>query len=192
MGQRLNIEIFSDRSDSLLANCYYHWSAFSLESLKIVQELINLMEIYNISIDVLGSIKLLEMQGASFSWQEFEAAKKQGIITGEYFECKGRNKGLISVTEKGMRETRLQEEGRVSIYFAEKTIDFSCCDKMTELNDEDILEKIKPLFYVIPKIRCSYSVDFNKITDLIAGIEIAENAYSGRFIIGNDCFRSIY
>lgn len=44
MGQRLDIEIYKDAMSFLYANCYYHWSAYTMDSLLKVKDIINQWE----------------------------------------------------------------------------------------------------------------------------------------------------
>ena len=41
MGQRLNIEIYKDGMTMLYANCYYHWSAYTMDSLLKLRDIVH-------------------------------------------------------------------------------------------------------------------------------------------------------
>lgn len=58
MGQRLNIEIINN--GQVLANAYYHWSAYTLSSLELVAKVLSA---YNkISLDTSEAVRLAEYQ----------------------------------------------------------------------------------------------------------------------------------
>lgn len=107
MGQRLNIEI--TKNGNVLANSYYHWSAYSDCALNITTKIImeydyikrNLETSHNE--DLLFAIKLLEETGAGMNEEEMAIAKEK-IGYDEFIkfkECKNRNEGIIAITEKG-------------------------------------------------------------------------------------------
>ena len=120
MGQRLNIEIRRKKDNKILANSYYHWSAYTYSSLKLANEIIE--NIYDIirndkTSDEIKAIQLLQTTGAGLLEDEYnllnEEDKKYCSL------ATNRDLGLISFTEKGIEETRTWEEGRLTI-----TIDF--------------------------------------------------------------------
>lgn len=120
MGQRLNIEIRRKKDNKILANSYYHWSAYTYSSLELANEIIE--NIYDIVrndkvSDEIKAIQLLQTTGAGLLEQEYNALNEEDK---KYCSlATNRNLGLISFTEKGMEETRTWEEGRLTI-----TIDF--------------------------------------------------------------------
>lgn len=120
MGQRLNIEIRRKKDNKILANSYYHWSAYTYSSLKLASEIIE--NIYDIIrndkvSDEIKAIQLLQTTGSGLLEQEYNALNEEDK---KYCSlATNRNLGLISFTEKGMEKTRTWEEGRLTI-----TIDF--------------------------------------------------------------------
>lgn len=120
MGQRLNIEIRRKKDNKILANSYYHWSAYTYSSLKLANEIIE--NIYDIVrndkvSDEIKAIQLLQTTGAGLLEQEYNALNEEDK---KYCSlATDRNLGLISFTEKGIEETRIWEESRLTI-----TIDF--------------------------------------------------------------------
>lgn len=124
MGQRLNIEITD--GDTALANCYYHWSAYTESALELTRKIIYAFWETNPIVSVKTAVELLEATGGGVNETEraaIEAAQdKFGHIT--FKGCTNRNEGLISVTESGMESTRRWEEGRVTIDLTNETIDF--------------------------------------------------------------------
>lgn len=120
MGQRLNIEIRRKKDNKILANSYYHWSAYTYPSLELADEIME--NIYGVIIndkvsDEIKAIQLLQTTGAGLLEQEYNTLNEEDK---KYCSlATSRNLGLISFTEKGMEETRTWEESRLTI-----TIDF--------------------------------------------------------------------
>lgn len=128
MGQRLNIEIVS--GEERLANAYYHWSAYTYSAIELTMTALNeYFERENVHETKLQkAVRMLEATGARLTLAEIAMAKEDPKIPEFEFiqaESVDRNDGLLSVTEKGMDDTERYEEGRVSIYLDEKTVDFA-------------------------------------------------------------------
>lgn len=123
MGQRLNIEI--KINGEVQANAYYHWSGYTSSAINLTKEILEQREDFLDRIEPkLSAIRLLEITRAGLTPKELEIAKEDySEVT--FGECKGRNYGLIAVSEDGINETRLWEEGRVTIDFDEETVDFN-------------------------------------------------------------------
>lgn len=190
MGQRLNLEIKNNKG--ILANAYYHWSGFTLSSLLITKQAIQFILRNKLKNDIATAVKILEHTGASFSKQAWERAKDGKLIKGEYKECQGRNDGLIGVSEIDIEETREWEEGRIEINIENNTFDFECAWEKNYIDDEDIWERIKDLFFEIKEIKSKYKIPFDKIDKFIEGVKTAEKSYNGRFYFDCCCFNSIY
>lgn len=175
MGQRLNIEIVN--GDTPLVNCYYHWSAYTESALRITAQIID--EYYE-SESIVGlkmAVELLEATGGGVNKEEREAILKSPEKFGHinFKDAVDRNRGLISVTEGGMEETRKWEEGRVTIDLGSETFNFEtawfdpfdvyvedCCDE-----DEDV--KIEDF------VKCPYDlacVPFSEIDGLISLVNL--------------------
>lgn len=152
MGQRLNIEI--KKGDKILANSYYHWSAYSSSSCLMAVDIMDFMKKNPQNCeDVLYAIRLLEHTGAGLTEfeptdEEKEQAKNwynekyyqkwlqtpsevkiaKSMFPNETFkECTGRNNGLLAITKEGIEKTRDWEEGRVTIDIGTKTVNFNVC-----------------------------------------------------------------
>lgn len=154
MGQRLNIEIV--KKGKVLANSYYHWSGFSNSAVNLVIQIIQNYEYikkYNVegyikNQDLLFAIRLLEETGAGL--ENINVARN--ILEDETMnlklkQCHGRDEGIIGITQNDIEETRLWEEGKVSIDIENKTIDFDVIREYTleELKDNYDEEEIKEL-----------------------------------------------
>ena len=126
MGQRLNIEI-TDGCGVALANCYYHWSAYTSCSINLIETIIEANEDIKCNSLLERAVKLLEQTGGGIN--DFERTRIENNTTGEYegieFKaCIDRNNGLISVTEAGIADTRKWEEGRIEIDIENRKINF--------------------------------------------------------------------
>lgn len=125
MGQKLNFEIWNE--GKVLANAYYHWSAYTSSAAYIVDSAMNYIENNPVrdANDLLYAIRILEATGAGLTDREIEHAKLRPALDGATFaECTGRNDGLIGISEKEISETRWWGEGSVYIFLDEKRISF--------------------------------------------------------------------
>lgn len=117
MGQRLNIEIIS--GGETLANCYYHWSAYTSSALYLTKQIIERYEeLYKgKQVGVKEAVEMLEYTGGGVDGDERERIQADGRFACiEFKNCTSRSDGLIAVTKYGIEETRAWEEGRVEIY----------------------------------------------------------------------------
>lgn len=114
MGQRLNIEIKKKGKKKTIANCYYHWSAYTESSLLLAKEILeNIINYHDEKDDFKKAVQLLQSTGAGIIHNEYDILteeQKRYCRVGE-----DRNMGLISFTDKGIEETRTWEEGRIEI-----------------------------------------------------------------------------
>lgn len=140
MGQRLNIEIVQDGKE--LANCYYHWSAYTSSAIELTKRVID--EFYDADAKEKGfklAVKLLESTGAginSVERQRIELSNDMVLHNMIYADCKDRNEGMIAVTPAGMSETRSWEEGRVTIDIGSETV---CFDVMFYYDKDEYIEE---------------------------------------------------
>ena len=169
MGQRLNIEIVN--GETSLANCYYHWSAFTTSALDLTKRII---DAYYDSESIAGlkmAVELLESTGGGVNEAERagieKCAEKFGNI--KFKDATNRNNGLISVTEEGKEETRKWEEGRVTIDLDSETFNFDVAwfdtpeEFFEEYCDDDSLQ-----FEDLAECKYDLSaVPFTEIEDLI-------------------------
>ena len=149
MGRRLNIEILDN--GKCLANSYYHWSAFSDVSCEMLKDIIKDINKKKYDVSVLSAIRILENTGAGLtdfcpSEEDIDFAKNfytkehyeewlkkpseikeaQKLYPAEKFkDCVGRNLGLLSISESGIKETRFWEEGRISIDLTTRKVNYN-------------------------------------------------------------------
>lgn len=157
MGQRLNIEIVD--GDTVLANAYYHWSAFTFPALELTAEIIKGIDKVPSENRLEQAVELLELTGAGVD--DVEWARIESDTTGKFDElvskeAKNRNKGLISVTKEGILETETWEEGRVSIDPEKKTICFDVVDCLS-------LEEYRADFEDAPSLPVVDGIDFYEV-----------------------------
>lgn len=125
MGQRLNLEIWNN--GKVLANAYYHWSAFTESSAEIISKALNYIENNTLEDNnaLLYAIRILESTGADLTEDEIAYANTINGLKGKAFSpCVNRDYGLIAITEKGIEDTRYWEEYSAYIYIDEKRISF--------------------------------------------------------------------
>lgn len=129
MGQRLNLEII-DKNGEVIANCYYHWSAYTDAALETTEAALTGFQDFDpdSEIEKLNcAMNMLLATGATIPSKEKaeyfkKVPDKERILFGD--EEPDRNAGLIAVSEKGIEETQDWMEGRVAINIDTKEIDF--------------------------------------------------------------------
>lgn len=142
MGQRLNIEIISD--GTVLANCYYHWSAYTQSALELTKIILDSLEGVNDEKNIVDkAVLLLQATGATLLQEEYAVSSKNENFL-KYQP--NRNSGLIAVSEKGINDTRCWEEGRVVIDISDRVVDFDVFFHISE-EDEGIDELTDFPFY---------------------------------------------
>ena len=163
MGQRLNIEMKS--KGKVVANCYYHWSAYTMTALQLTKEIISNFDSIQDNNDVKRAVKLLESTGAGYD---------------------NRNTGLIATSEEEMNDTRYWEEGRVTIDMYNKKFDFNVF--FTRYDEDDINEILGEHPNIVKYDDFPLeNIPFEKIdeyTNMIYDI----NTESGYFIIGDKLY----
>ncbi len=119
IGQRLNIEI--TKGDKVLANAYYHWSAYTSSAASLTALIcaaIPSVISSNPTSDIDLAVRLLEATGAGVNGNnnnevaEFEA---QGLDISKYRAMSDRDEGIIAISQQGINDTRAYEEGRSTI-----------------------------------------------------------------------------
>ena len=136
MGQRLNIEIM--KNGETIANCYYHWSAYTTSALATaIMVISNYEELLKQDLpDEVLAVKMFEncysylplsknehsYAGLSEESYKYMTEKYPGY---EFRQSTDRNAGIIGVTDEDIEETRKYEEGTLYIYLDNKIIDNS-------------------------------------------------------------------
>ena len=137
MGQRLNIEIrYGPDDDDVLANCYYHWAGYTCTAAEHASSIIKRFHEINkikpnAKKDVYYAIVLLKRTDEGFNDFDYQDICKENLIPIEKRKklprCNNRNLGLMSITKKGIEETRKWEEARLVVDISNKIIDFHNC-----------------------------------------------------------------
>ena len=133
MGQRLNIEVVNN--GDVLANAYYHWSAYTGSAIELVETALTRYDERNEDEDMIElAVYMLSETGAGFP--EDELSYIESVSSFQYLPkpvCTDRNTGILSVTERGIDDTRRWEEGRVTIDIGCESVDFG----IIWVDDED-------------------------------------------------------
>lgn len=186
MGQRLNIEIVN--GETSLANCYYHWSAYTGSALGLTRQIIDAYYDSEAIVGLKMAVDLLEATGGGVNEAEKEEIQKQADKFGhlKFKDCVNRNEGLLSVTENGKEETRKWEEGRVTIDLGSETFYFDVLfyetiEDYAEYHDESFNEDAFEKLPECPFDLCR--VPFDKVDDLINFVENNDYAREGEMVL---------
>lgn len=140
MGQRLNLEIVDN--NGVLANSYYHWSAYSGSAIALTESVISSYFDLPEDLSSLGmAVCMLQETGSGIYSEERERidADASGRYKGiEFHNAMDRNRGLLSVTKPGIEETEKWEEGRVTVNIETETVSFGVVweESSDEFNEE--------------------------------------------------------
>ena len=173
MGQRLNIEI-TDGSN-VLANAYYHWSAYTHDSAELLKLILSERCITDDSTMSIfeKAIYLLERTGAGFSSTELDYIKNEDIdLPLDLIKfAKDRNEGLIAISTKGIKDTEYWEEGRLTVDILNLKVDFNVVWAPSDEEAEDY-EKDGAKLSLLP-----YDIRDMSFRDAFAFIEFVNDKY---------------
>lgn len=176
MGQRLNIEI-TDGSN-VLANAYYHWSAYTHDSVELLNMIMSERCITESDMSLFEkAIYLLERTGAGFSSDELDYIEEEDIDLREDLRipARDRNEGLIAISTNGIKNTEMWEEGRLTIDILNLKVDFNV---VWAPNDEEAEEYIED---GVKLITLPYDIHDMSFRDAYKFIDFVNDAYdSGR------------
>lgn len=126
MGQRLNIEIHEN--GELLANSYFHWSAYTSSAIELTKEALSVYDSIITNNPIQKAVRMLEETGAGIHEEELHEVvlKNDRLLNQLRFsrKSKDRNQGFIHVLEDDMYRARDWDEGRVTIDIGDDTICF--------------------------------------------------------------------
>lgn len=127
MGQRLNLEI--NYKGETLANCYFHWSAYTDSTCELVNQIISNYtpppnpEALNKDGWVLLAVRLFESVGAGLYKEDVEAFEER-FPNVDYKFGESRSDGLISITEENINNTRVCQEFETTIDLYAQSVSF--------------------------------------------------------------------
>ena len=162
MGQRLNIEIYAGDEQLLYANCYYHWSSYTLSALCTAKSVID--NYYQIKDDYKDDLFLLAARCFEIPDESYDILKPEnGELVGkivpvtryaglcensmrimkfiypnlDFHPAIDRNVGLISIHPKDISNTEIWEEGRLTLDLKSETFSFNiyCNGTKEDIND---------------------------------------------------------
>lgn len=160
MGQRLNLEVI--QGEKVIANAYYHWSAYTETALALVKEMVHHLELskeqksYNSSPDVVlrrvvsafhkTDAKLTQEELAYIQSSELDDSTKRVFThqVASYTRAVDRSDGLISISPEDIASTRQNAEYAAIIDYDTLTVQFGVIDyyeNMEELQDSYDLDE---------------------------------------------------
>jgi len=191
MGERLNIEII--KNGKTLANAYYHWSGYSNSAVELASTIIkNIEKINSNDSDIFFAIRLLELTGAGLTDKEIEFAKTINELKEIKFkECKGRNEGLIGISQDGINETRRWQEHALYIYLDEKRMSFQVFWK-NRFNDYEVENKDEDNYIEFDELeKVDINFDDIKFSEIDNFVEFINNHLENLFVTYIDCWNVI-
>ena len=186
MGQRLNLEI--KKGDKVLANCYYHWSAYTGSAFGLLREAHNYLSTHGKSNPKVAAIKALEYTGAGIyqdDWDYVESTKS--LAMQNFPQATDRNRGLIAVTPKSIKNTQNWAEGTAAIDIDTMDVYFDVFNWYEA--DEDGLKELKEWNEDIDFTKCKHCKDLAKDFSLnyIDDLEIlVDLVCSGEMVFDDD------
>lgn len=195
LGQRLVVEIRKTEGDTCrtLAAAYYHWSAYTEDAIEMTSFLINklseLREKYTDDFEL--AVRMLEATGAGLNPDEKIRIRHAGILLNfDIQDCENRNRGLLAITEEGIKDLYSWEEGVVVIDIGTKEIHFSVYSEYTKEeydeyypDDEYKYDKLKVIPFYMEDVFSFFSFeDFYKLCDVF---EMTKSQYGYRLPNGN-------
>lgn len=177
MGQRLVMTIKENDND--LMKVYYHWSAYTISSLIEADRFLDSYydeELEDIENTKLRCIRALEKVGARLDNEsEFEEFKKLYPNEELIKDNLDRNRGLIAITEKDMKEIQGWSEGDIIIDLTAGTICCACISGYDDLEDfnewNDFELKEEDIDHLSVDLDNIY---FNELSDVICELENVE------------------
>lgn len=146
MGQRLVINI--KNNGDILANAYYHWSAYSLSPLITALPIMEKLFEEKKEPTVECAIELLRLTGADITEDELKIAKKDYPFLKKVKDYDNRNEGLISISKKGIENSVYYGEGSIDLNLEDNTFGYSVLYEVTaeeykedygkDLNEEEL------------------------------------------------------
>lgn len=179
MGQRLNLEIRD--GDKVLANAYYHWSAYTKESYTLTKECYDYIKSHPNKDHRLLAIKALEFTGAGVVPDDLDYLKSLDEYKSvEFVKAHDRNSGLIGVLPSSIEETQYWAEGTSIIDISTGKINFFVFFDYSKKDLDDYVEVqgIKDLKYDLTSLTIK---QLGKVIDLVCDCDyvfkIAEDTF---------------
>lgn len=157
MGQRLIINVYNDTE--LLANAYYHWSAYTADSIKLTKDIINfLLDIKDDNLSKLEqAVAALAYTGANLCSQRdipeyfnnmsnYDEIRKLYIRYGR--RDLNRNRGLIYIDPDQMKDSNDISEYGIDIDLSDNTVDFDVYFYVSKTTNEDSTEEDSYSYYL--------------------------------------------
>ena len=192
MGQRLNLEIKkrTKTGDKVLANSYYHWSAYTRDAFDLLVQAHTFLTLNKniIKDEKLRAIRALECTGAGlpeYDKGDGDLIRIKNMVKyrdTSFQKCTGRNNGIIGCFPDSIKATEDWSEGTVTIYIDDLSFIFDVwCAYETV---EDILEWNED-FKEEEVIIIPYDRDNMSIAELQ---EVVDYLVDGKWVMLNDFY----
>lgn len=138
MGMRLLIEVLKD--GKLLANCYYHWSAYTFCAAELTKTVINKWNDIDEAEDpVVRAVYALESSGGSLSMDSRKLFKEEYPDSPFADRRVDRDDGIIAIDTIDMNQSRSWYEYSVDIDFGTMEVSFGVINKMDSSDIGEII-----------------------------------------------------
>lgn len=148
MGQRLNLEIRkrTKTGDKVLANAYYHWSAYTYDAFNLLVQAHTFLTLNKniIKDEKLRAIRALESTGAGLPEYDngdgdlIRIKNMAKYRSTSFNKCTGRNNGIIGCFPDSIKSTEDWAEGTATIYIDDLSFIFDVWSSYETV--DDILE----------------------------------------------------
>lgn len=204
MGQRLNLEIEID--NKLIGNVYFHWGAYTYESLGFLERIGNILEESDVIEEVIEADTKLEKQRwlvkvcekAGFSGlKEDSHTYLSGMFPDDTFiRATNRNEGLVSITDIDIKDTFSWQEGTCVVYIDSDTGDYSLSNDLiwvigmeqelfyyADVATEEAFEELNGKVTDIPKVDEFETIEFGdmNVNEVRIVMEQLEHSIEGQY-----------
>lgn len=152
MGQRLVVNI--EANEVTVASIYYHWSAYTIDALYTVRDIIN--SLYGSGFDpenftkeelILKILDMCEASGGGLSQIEhdgdvnYEVSEFKKMFSNRVYKSTGisRNNGIVTFTDYGIKDHNVWAEGTATIDLSNNIIGFNVYSEFDSV--EDMIEQ---------------------------------------------------
>lgn len=191
MGQRLCIDIFD--GDEIVANCYYHWSAYTGSTVELIKIILTDLErTKNFQVDKkIRVYEALRATGASLDLEEynyiqsFNGDPRFNLLKKTVFQFDAstlnRSDGLISFSKDGIEKTQNVAEGFATIDLSNDTFSFDVFHAEDKEDLLDIYDMEEEDIQQLPRMHGRLNFDDLSMSDMTILDDLIEMAHNNEF-----------